>query len=406
MSAEARQPGARGVAALLVCCTVLGLAGTDLVLPAVPELPALLGGTIGQAQLVLATFAAGTGVGLLLFGELGARLDHRHMLAVALFFYAVLSVAAAQAGTLTLLIALRFLQGVAASCAAVVTPGIVRALFDDRGALKALAVLGSVESLAPAIAPIVGVWLLHFYGWQSSFWVTAGLALTLSVLVTLLRSKIPAVKGNPSRLGYWTLLSNRRFQRYALSAGSSLGSLLVFVFAMPAVFVVALDGEIRDFIIMQLLGISTYIVAANLSSRLVHRFGEEPTILWGSVLAFLGSVAMLVYGLWGGRDPAVIWALFLPFNMGFGFRGPPAFFCALKAADGDDARGSALIFLYIMLITAASTALVAPFVTLGIWPAALAAMVLGGVSVLLHAFVAHRRDGVLEDAQTPRALEL
>lgn len=380
---ESRSFRAVGVAALLVCCTVLGLAGTDLVLPAIPGLPNSLGGTIAQAQFVLATFAAGTGMGLLLFGELGSFVDHRRMLATSLLAYAVLSAAAATATSLELLIALRFLQGVAASCAAVVTPGMVRALFDERGALRALGALGSIESLAPAIAPIIGVGLLTAYGWTASFWVTAVLALVLSVLVALSKSYIPAVSGNPSRLGYWVLLRNPVFQRYALSQGFSLGSLLGFVFAMPTVYVVAFDGEIRQFIIMQLLGISTYIVAANLSSRLVQRFGAEQTILAGSLLALAGSVAMLTYGLAGGREPWIIWVLFLPFNMGFGFRGPPGFYRSLQASDGDDARASALVILYVMMITAAATALLSPFVASGLWPAALAATVLGGLSVLV-----------------------
>ena len=44
---------------LLVLGTVLGLAGTDLILPAVPALPETLGGTQAVAQLVLAAFVAG-----------------------------------------------------------------------------------------------------------------------------------------------------------------------------------------------------------------------------------------------------------------------------------------------------------------------------------------------------------
>jgi DHA1 family bicyclomycin/chloramphenicol resistance-like MFS transporter len=207
------------VAALLVCCTVLGLAGTDLVLPAIPELPQHLGGSIGQAQLVLATFAAGVGIGLLFFGELGASFDHRRMLALALLAYGLLSFAAAQSGSLPLLIALRFLQGVSASCAAVVTPGIVRALFDEKGALRALGALGSIESLAPAIAPLIGVWLLNAYGWSASFLLTAALAIVLSALVALSGETIPRVPANPSRRGYWDLLHNGVFQRYALSQG-------------------------------------------------------------------------------------------------------------------------------------------------------------------------------------------
>jgi DHA1 family bicyclomycin/chloramphenicol resistance-like MFS transporter len=163
----------------------------------------------------------------------------------------------------------------------------------------------------------------------------------------------------------------------------SLGSLLVFVFAMPTVFVIALEGTINDFIIMQMLGISMFIVGANFSSSLVQRFGAESVIVWGSVLALAGCAGMLLYAVAGGREPWVIWMLFLPFNMGFGFRGPPSFYRALQASGGDDARASALLILYVMLMTAGGTALIAPFVERGLWPATLAATLLGAVSILL-----------------------
>lgn len=362
---------------------MLGLAGTDLVLPAVPGLPAVLGGTVARAQLVLATFTAGTALGLLLFGELGARFKARSLLQFAMLAYAVTSVAGALADSLEALIAIRFLQGVAASCAAVVAPGVVRALFDERGALRALGVLGSVESLAPAIAPVIGVWLLHLAGWRTSFWVTAGLAAVLAVGVAVAGRRIPAVPVRRSRLGYWYLLQNRAFQRYALSQGLALASLLAFVFAMPAVFVTALGGTVRDFIVMQLIGITSFIIAANLSGMLVDRFSAEGIIVSGSLLALAGGLLMLAYGLTGGRDPQVIWLLFLPLNMGFGFRGPPSFLLALQVAGGDDTRASALIIMYVMLFTAVGTALLAPLVSTGLWPAALATTILGAFSIAI-----------------------
>lgn len=375
--------GAVAVLAVLVSCTVLGLAGIDLVLPAIPGLPATLGGNLPQAQLVLATFAAGSGVGLLLFGELGARFDHRSMLTLALVAYALLSAASAQAISIEMLIALRFLQGVAAACAAVVAPGMVRALFSEQAAIRALGFLGSIESLAPAIAPIIGVWLLSRYGWTGSFWVTAAGAGLLAVTVVATRSLMPPLRGKRARLGYLLLLRNTPFQRQALSQGLALASLLVFVFAMPTVFVVALGGSLRDFIIMQLIGISSFIVAANMAGHLVARFGAETTIRGGSLLALVGALTLLAYALMGGRAPIVIWVLFVPFNMGFGFRGPPAFFTALQASDGDDARASALIILYTMLFTAAGTALLAPLVELGLLPAVVAATLFGGLSLAL-----------------------
>ena len=81
--------------AFLITGTILGLAGTDLVLPAVPSLPGLLGGTPAQAQLVLATYTAGSALGLLVFGALGARFDQRHLLIGSLVAYGLMSLSAA-----------------------------------------------------------------------------------------------------------------------------------------------------------------------------------------------------------------------------------------------------------------------------------------------------------------------
>jgi MFS transporter, DHA1 family, multidrug resistance protein len=62
---------------LMAAGTVLGLAGIDLVLPAVPALPKHLGGDAVGAQFVIAAFVAGTASGLLVFGSIGPRYGRR-----------------------------------------------------------------------------------------------------------------------------------------------------------------------------------------------------------------------------------------------------------------------------------------------------------------------------------------
>lgn len=104
-------PAPRGLFALIAGTTVLGIAGTDLVLPAVPSLPAALGSTIDKAQLVLAAYAIGTLAGLLVYGELGARHDPRRLLAWSLGLFSAASLAAAFAPSIEWLIALRLLPG-------------------------------------------------------------------------------------------------------------------------------------------------------------------------------------------------------------------------------------------------------------------------------------------------------
>ena len=60
-------------------------------------------------------------------------------------------------------------------------------------------------------------------------------------------------------------------------------------------------------------------------------------------------------------------------NLGFGLRGPPGFLQAVLAANGDDARGAALVILAILASAAGGTALAAPFVASGLLGPALVA---------------------------------
>jgi MFS family permease len=368
---------------LVVSSTVLGIAGTDLVLPAVPSLPRLLGGTPEQAQFVLAAFTAGAAGGLLLFGELGARLDQRRLLVGSLLAYGALSGLCCFAASLSALIWLRFAQGAAGAAAAVYAPGILRALYGDGRAVGALGLLGSVEALTPALAPIAGLSLLQAFGWKISFALLAAMAVGLALLFWLARARLPQVTGRRELGGYRRLLGSGPFLRQALSQAFTLAALLVFVFGAPTVITTALHGTLQNFVMMQICGISLFILAANLTGALSRRFGAQTLILSGTLLSAFGGVTMCVYALAGGGNIGWVTLIFLPFNMGLGLRGPPGFHAALLASQGDDARGAAVIFVAILLTTAAGTAAAAPFIVHGLTSIAVPAALLSVVAVLL-----------------------
>jgi len=368
--------------ALIVLGTILGLAGTDLVLPAVPSLPDTLGGTQAMAQLVLAAFVAGGCIGLLAFGELGARIDQRSLLVGSLVAYALVSLACMIAPSLPVLVGLRFVQGLAGSAAAVFAPGMIRAMFPEDKAVGALGFMASIESLIPALAPVLGVWLLMAFGWKSSFLALGGLSLAVAASVALLRHRMPPPPSTRAPGSYVRHLTNPVFLRYALSQAFTLGGLLIFVFGAPAMITKGMNGSLNDFIIMQVAGITFFIIGSNLAGKLTQRFGPETMILFGSILSACGLISVLAFALLGGTEPLVLAALFVPVNLGLGFRGPPGFFRAVIAARGDDARGSALVLVAILVTAAVGTALAAPVVTLGAAPLAAVAAAVSCASVL------------------------
>ena len=134
---------------------------------------------------------------------------------------------------------------------------------------------------------------------------------------------------------------------------------------------------------MQIAGITTFIVCANLTGGLSARFGAERMIALGSGLAVAGAAAMLAYGYAGGASALIVIALFVPINGGLGLRGPPAFYRAIAASRGDDARAAALALLLIMAVSGGGTAIVAPFITQGLLPLAAATLVLQLIALLL-----------------------
>lgn len=360
--------------ALLVGATLLGLMGTDLILPAVPSLPQSLGGDAAAAQLVLAAYVGGTCLGLLAYGALGDRFSTRALVVGSLLLTAATSFACAAAPSIEALIALRALQGAVAAGPAVFAAPVVRALFDETRAVRAFGMVGSIESLAPALAPILGVWLLGLGGWRLSFELIGGIALLLAAL-NLAFPLIPQASRR-ARGRYAALLGDPVYLRYALSQAFVLAGLLVFVFGAPAVLVRSFGGTLSDFIVMQVSGIAAFILCANLAGGLAARFGAERMILGGTLVAAAGAAAMLGYALGGGSSAFWVTVLFVPVGIGLGLRGPPGFYSAIVAAKGDDARGSALVILAIMAATALGTAAVAPFIERGLVPLALAALLL------------------------------
>lgn len=370
--------------ALIAGATVTGIAGTDLILPAVPMLPGVLGGNAAQAQLVLAAFTAGAALGLLAFGELGARHDPRRLLVASLLAYALAGFACAASRELPVLIALRFAQGAAGAAAAVFAPGMIRALHGEQDAVRALGALGSIEAMAPALAPLAGAWLLARFGWRAGFLTLGMVALMLAAAMLRWPHLLPRPAARPRTGSYARLLRNRALIGHALGYAGTLGGLLVFVFGVPAVFERTLGLGIGAFVTLQICGILCFAVTANLTGRIVRAIGAARAIVTGSLMSAAGAFALFAYALAGGARLAVIVALFAIVNAGLGVRGAPGFHAAIVAAGADDARAAALVVLAVLATASGGTALTAPWIDGGLPVIAGAALtlILGGLAAL------------------------
>ncbi|WP_019961134.1 MFS transporter [Woodsholea maritima] len=369
--------------AVLMVATVVGLAGVDLILPAIPDFPALFGSTPEMGQGVIAAFVGGYAGGLFVFGLLSDVATRKLLLGLAFLGFALTSVALVFIDQPALILVFRILQGACAAAPAVFTPSILKAIFPEHAAIKALGVLSSVEALAPAGAPVIGFALYAAWGWSASFVALAGLGVVTLILFALYGKALPERQLSPGAkartASYARLMRNRGFLGHGLSQAAAMGGLLIFVFSAPVLIHTHLGGTASDFILMQIIGIAGFILAANASSALGQRIGMRALIHLGTGLCAVSGLGLVIFGALSHGPAAWLIVLFFPFNVGLGLRGPSAFLWALKASNGADDRASSLIILAAMGLASVGTALIAPLLPLGAW---IAPLVASGVMAL------------------------
>ena len=120
-------------------------------------------------QLVLYVYVIGLGAPQLIFGPLSDSLGRRAILIPCLLAYTALSFACMIATSFSVLLLLRFLQGMAASGVRVVVVSVVRDLVAGRAMARIMSLIFTVFMIVPLIAPAIGQGIMIFASWQWTF---------------------------------------------------------------------------------------------------------------------------------------------------------------------------------------------------------------------------------------------
>lgn len=359
---------------------------TDLYLPAIPFLPDALDGDAVGAQYTLAAFFATFAVGQLVFGAMADLYDRRLILTWTLCAFALASAACALATSMDTLIVLRAIQGFAASAGTALAPAMLREAGDDSLVVRLTSIVSSMEAVLPAMAPIIGAWLVTAFGWPSTFWFMMGTALiTIAAFQTVtLPSPPPPDPDRPSALmRYWRLLKTRRFMGYQLSHALAFTGLIIFIMASPYLLVTYMGHTTMAFVIMQVVLIIAFVIVANLAGMLTDRYGIDRIIVIGAVLQFVSGLLLLALVAFKPEwlSPTSFTLAMLPLAIGLGFRGGPGFAKAMAYCGKHTGSAGGLMMFTAMGLSALGTQFVAPSLVDG--PLVLAIMVLGLCTVSL-----------------------
>ena len=142
----------------------------DAMLPALPDIASeLASSNPNSAQLIITSFVLGMGFGTLLAGPLSDRFGRRPVI----FFGAILYISGAFlawiSSSFELMLLGRVLQGLGAAGPRVVALAIVRDIYEGRQMARIVSFAMLIFTLFPAVAPLIGSWIMAGFGWRAIF---------------------------------------------------------------------------------------------------------------------------------------------------------------------------------------------------------------------------------------------
>lgn len=228
-----KQPG-KGFLCWLGGLSVLGFLATDMYLPAFAVIQNDLHTPAAAVSASLSLFLAGFAVAQLLWGPLSDRYGRKPILLTGLAIFAIGCVGMLWVHDATTLLVLRFIQAVGVCAAAVTWQAMVTDYYPAQRTNRIFATIMPLVGLSPALAPLLGSWILHHFEWQAIF-VTL-FAITLVLMIPALRLKKPTLNVAPKTekaLTFMTLLRSRDYRGNVLIYAACSASFFAWLTGSP-----------------------------------------------------------------------------------------------------------------------------------------------------------------------------
>ena len=291
-----RAPSTRRLALLLGGLAMFGPFSIDTIFPAFPQMAAQFGADKLAMQQTISVYLAAYALMSIVHGPLSDAIGRRRVILGGLSVFIVASVGCALAPDLRTLLAFRALQGLSAGVGLIVGRAVIRDVLQGSDAQRLMSQVSMVFGIAPAIAPIIGGWMLGVGRWPLIFWFLAGFS-TLLICSTALW--LPETHPQPSRMplragrllrDYLAIALNPRFQRLAAAGAFGFAGLFLYIASAPAFVLDLLGLGERDFAWLFLPTIGGMTLGAFISGRVAGRW--QPTYQVGVGYACIGVAAI------------------------------------------------------------------------------------------------------------------
>ena len=302
------------LAFILGALAMLGPFSIDTIFPAFVVMEADLAVGKVAMQQTISVYLLGYAAMSLVHGPLSDALGRRPVIIGGIAIFTLASVGCALSATMPQMLFFRAVQGLSAGVGLIVGRAVVRDALDGDDAQRLMSHVSMIFGVAPAIAPIIGGWILGWSNWQAIFWF-----LSVFSLVLMLTTAFALPESHPpeSRLpmnfqvlagAYREILGNGRFRLLALAGTANFGALFLYITSAPAFVLDMLKLNAQQFGYFFAPTIGGMILGAWYSGRSAGRMSGVRLANIGFFFCGLSAVFNIGYNL-AFPIPQLPWAV-------------------------------------------------------------------------------------------------
>jgi DHA1 family bicyclomycin/chloramphenicol resistance-like MFS transporter len=290
----------------------------DMYLAAMPAMEGVFHASAAAVRGTMITFMVGFAFGQVAYGPITDRFGRKPPLYASLVIFAVSSAACALAPSIVSISVFRFLQALGACGGSVIARAVVRDLFPPEDLRRIFSILILVLGVSPIVAPLVGSYLLLWFGWKSAFIAQALIGTAcLAGMHFRLSESMPRAARRSLRMpaiiaGYARLLRDRTFLGASVVCGFSAAGAFAYIASAPFLFINLYHVPTAQFGWLFGSIAAGMIAASQINGRLPHRIPLWLVLRIANGVQ-LGAAALLtVFVLTGtGGLPAVYAMIFV-----------------------------------------------------------------------------------------------
>ncbi|WP_323874971.1 multidrug efflux MFS transporter EmrD [Aeromonas veronii] len=331
---------------LTILMVAVGQMTQTLYVPSIPMMAGDFNVASGQLQAVMACYLIPYGLSQFVYGPLSDRIGRRPVLIVGMMVFLVGTLIIQVIPHFAALLVGSFIQGLGTGAGGAMSRTVMRDRYNGAELNRANSLVSMGVIFSPLLAPVLGGWLTELFNWRAGYWFLFGFGTVATLaIMAWFGETLPAAARQPLRVGaaYRHVLGNPKFQGNLLCLMATFAGLAVFEAAAGVLLGDVLKLSARTVSVLFVLPLPGYLFGAWLSAKLSFRLSQGKLMRLGIAFLALGSLIILVPGLFGVVSAASLVGGAAVYFIGSGILYPTATSCAIEPFPGQAGTAGAIL---------------------------------------------------------------